>query len=454
MSVTSLFLQQSNKIGSKLRIAAVMAAAVAAGATAARAGTAQVGTVFYIEMENHNFTQPNGNVDNTSTTIEQLKGNPAAPFLNSLITPGNPNAAQSSFASAYHNVLATPSGINPSIHPSEPNYIWQEGGSNFGVQNDADPYKETAPSPTNVITASNLSGLVAAKGMTWKSYTEGAQLAAGNLPPTNGLTNGPLPQSQWTVPLTGFAGTSPSYVNPYNGSNQYNYAPKHVGQLFFTSTNGGTATTPNTGTSATNPQALNYPPLEQLSTDLTNNTVARYNVIVPDQFNDMHTALNTNFTYNGVTYTHNTDAEQIAQGDSFLSKIIPMIEASAAYKNNGAIVIWNDEVEGQNAADVTQNDFSHTSTEIVLSPLAKGNAFNSTLNYTHSSDLKTLEELFGLSPLLQDAASPGVSDLSDLFVAGAITGTTAVPLPPAVWTGAGLMSILGLVMLRRRAVVA
>src|SRR5579872_6956939 len=98
MSVTSLFLQQSNKIGSKVRIAALMAAAVAAGATGARAGTAQVGTVFYIEMENHNFTQPNGNVDNTSTGIEQLKGNPAAPFLNSLITPGNANAAQSSFA--------------------------------------------------------------------------------------------------------------------------------------------------------------------------------------------------------------------------------------------------------------------------------------------------------------------------------------------------------------------
>jgi hypothetical protein len=454
MSVTSSFLQQSNKIGSKMRIAAVMAAAVAAGAGAVRAGTGQVGTVFYIELENHNFTQPNGNVDNSSTSIEQLKGNSAAPFLNSLVTPGNPNAAQSSYASAYHNVLATASGLNPSIHPSEPNYIWQEGGSNFGVLNDADPYKETAGNPNNISSASNLSGLLQASGKTWKSYSEDTQLSAGNTPAANSLGSTALPQSQWTVPLSSFSGTSPSYVNPYNGSNQYNFAPKHTGQLFFTSTNGGTTTTPNTGTVSTNPEAAFYPPLQQLSTDLANNTVAQYNVITPNQFNDMHSALNTNFTYNGVTYKAGTDAEQIALGDNFLSKIVPMIEASAAYKNNGAIVIWNDEVEAQNATDTTANDFSHTSTEIVLSPLAKGNAFDSTVNYTHSSDLKTLEELFGLSPLLQDAASPGVNDLSNMFVSGAITGTTAVPLPPAVWTGAGLMGILGLVMLRRRAVAA
>jgi len=47
---------------------------------------------------------------------------PAAPYINSLVTPGNANAKQVSYAAAYFNVLATPSGNNPSIHPSEPNY--------------------------------------------------------------------------------------------------------------------------------------------------------------------------------------------------------------------------------------------------------------------------------------------------------------------------------------------
>jgi hypothetical protein len=91
-----------------------------------RSVPSQIGDVFYINLENHNFTQPNGNVNTNSSTIEQLKGNPAAPYLNSLITPGNPNAAQVSYATNYHNVLSNPLGNGPSIHPSEPNYVWQE----------------------------------------------------------------------------------------------------------------------------------------------------------------------------------------------------------------------------------------------------------------------------------------------------------------------------------------
>ena len=50
----------------------------------------QIGDVFYIALENHNFTQPS---TVPAGTPEQLFKNPAAPFLNSLVTPGNPNAA-------------------------------------------------------------------------------------------------------------------------------------------------------------------------------------------------------------------------------------------------------------------------------------------------------------------------------------------------------------------------
>ena len=96
-------------------------------------------------MENHNLTQPPGLVGEP----QQLLGNPAAPYLNSLITPGNPNAAQTSYASNYYNVA-------PGIHPSEPNYIWQEGGSNFGVLgNDDDPYANNGNPDPNPITTSS-----------------------------------------------------------------------------------------------------------------------------------------------------------------------------------------------------------------------------------------------------------------------------------------------------------
>ena len=93
----------------------------------------------------------------------QLKGNPAAPYLNSLITAGHPNAAQVSYASAYHNVLATRSGTNPGIHPSLPNYLWQQAGSNFGVLKDSPPFGKGA---TNQGNALSLTGLLQAKGIT------------------------------------------------------------------------------------------------------------------------------------------------------------------------------------------------------------------------------------------------------------------------------------------------
>jgi phosphatidylinositol-3-phosphatase len=351
--------------------------------TALLAGSAQaqqLGDVFYIDMENHNLTQP---ANPPAGTPQQLLGNPAAPFLNSLITPGNPNAAQTSWAGNYLNAA-------PGIHPSEPNYVWQEAGR-AGPLNDADPYANT---PNNIVNAPNLSALLESKfgASGWKSYQEDINLVPGsgtvNQPGANSLTSTVAQQSQWTVPTSSFSGTSPNYTNLYNGSHQYNFAPKHDGQLFFTATNGGSATAPNF--SPSNPQAKFYAPLQQLSADLATNTgLARYNLITPDQFNDMHSSLDTNFTYNGTTFLHNTDQQAIALGDNFLSMIVPQIMASQAYKNNGAIVIWFDETEGGDTS-------AFTLAEIVISPLAKGNAFTNNILYTHSSDLRTLEELFGV----------------------------------------------------------
>jgi phosphatidylinositol-3-phosphatase len=154
---------------------------------------------------------------------------------------------------------------------------------------------------------------------------------------------------------------------------------------------------------------------------LENNKVARYNLITPDQYNEMHSALTNGFTYKGVSYTG--DLSQIAAADNFLSTVVPIIMASQAYKDNGVIVIWTDETEGTN-----QNDFTHTLTFIVISKLAKGHAYASTKDYTHSSDLATLQKVFGLrantpTGYLNDAANPqldGTTDISDMFKPGVI----------------------------------
>ena len=52
---------------------------------------------------------------------------------------------------------------------------------------------------------------------------------------------------------------------------------------------------------------------------------------------------------------------------------------------------------------------------IVLSPHAKGQGYSNTLHYTHSSTLRTIQEIFGVTPFLGDAAN--AADLSDLFTA-------------------------------------
>jgi hypothetical protein len=353
----------------------------------------QVGDIFVIAMENHNFTQPP-----TQTSPQQILDNPAAPYINSLITPGNPNAAQVSYAVNYLNA-------GTGVHPSEPNYVWDEAGSDFGVHTDADPaapngntFYDNSPQLVSQLTANgstlpfwhfnytpHLTGLLTAAGVSWKNYQEDVQLSTSPIKSASG-TNGP--------------------VNPFNGSTQYNYAVKHNPLAFFADT-----------------AFQNVYPLAQLFTDLSSNAVGQYNWITPDQYNDAHSALNGGFFYNGVQYTG--DSANIAQGDNFLSQVIPQIMASKAYQKNGVIIIWWDETEGG-------DDTSRTLQEVIISPLAKGNAYASSVVLNHSSDIKTLEELFSL-PLLNNPipatetnnyggynSVSTVNDLSDLFVPGVI----------------------------------
>src|SRR5215475_6199098 len=190
-------------------------------ATAMSANAGDIKRVFVIAMENHNWTQP----DNKFTGgIQQIYQNPAAPFINSLVNGtavvvldgSEVNiSTEVAYANAYHNVLATPSGNNPHIHPSEPSYIWAEAGDNFGVLNDNDPYR--ASGGTNQDTTDHLSSYLTRAGKTWRSYQEDIDLTRDG---AGQLTNAPLPQDLWTVPLTSFSGVfAIGYFNAYNFSN-------------------------------------------------------------------------------------------------------------------------------------------------------------------------------------------------------------------------------------------
>jgi len=374
MIMKKINVDQSNgasRRGNLLRRTAIVGAAVAGLVSAAQ--PAQAGSVFVIAMENHNLTQ---HVPTNSP--QQILGNPAAPYLNSLMTPGNPNAIQTSWAMHYFNA-----GVG--VHPSEPNYVWAEAGSDFGVHTDADP--RDANGNTFYDRSNHLTGQFNAAGISWKNYEEDVQLS---LSPTNSAsgTNGP--------------------VNPYYGTTQYNYAVKHNPMAFFADT-----------------ATQNVYPLSQLFLDLATHTVGKYNWITPNQYNDAHSSLSGGFTYQGVNYTG--DQSAIAVGDNFLSQVVPQIMATPEYQDNGMIIIWWDETE-------KGDDTNHTIPEIVISPLAKGNAYASSVEMNHSSDIKTMEEIFGLpflnNPIPSSETDPAhtnnynnvavVNDLGDLFVGGVV----------------------------------
>jgi phosphatidylinositol-3-phosphatase len=126
-------------------------------------------------------------------------------------------------------------------------------------------------------------------------------------------------------------------------------------------------------------------PYAELANDLQNNAVARYNFIMPNLCNDMHDC-------------------SIGTGDTWLANNLPTILNSAAFQQGGVVFItWDEGVAADGPIGM-----------IVLSPVAKGAAgYQNTITYTHGSTLRTLQEIFGVTPLLGDAAVQ--TDLSDLF---------------------------------------
>jgi hypothetical protein len=277
-------------------------------------GPATIQTVFLILMENHNWSQ--------------IAGSASAPYINGTLLP------TSSYALNYRNP--------PANHPSEPNYLWLEAGTNFGIANDSDP------SVNHQATTSHLVTQLQTAGITWKSYQEDI--------------------SGTGCPLTA--------VNKY--------APKHNPMVFFDDvTNANNASSANC--------VAHVRPYSELATDLANNQAARYNFITPNLCNDMHDS----------TGCATTDA--VSNGDTWLQNNVPQILNSAAYRNNGLLIItWDESATGDLPVGM-----------IVLSPKAKGGGYTNSIAYTHSSTLRTVQEIFGVGPLLGDAVN--AADLGDLF---------------------------------------
>src|SRR5216684_586647 len=110
-----------------------------AAALPAAAQLANVKTVFIILMENHNWSQ--------------IKGSSSAPYINNTLLPMSAHAEQ----------YFTP----PGNHPSEPNYVWLEAGSNLGLTTDND-----ASTSNSTNTVDHLVRYLEDAGISWKTYQE------------------------------------------------------------------------------------------------------------------------------------------------------------------------------------------------------------------------------------------------------------------------------------------
>ena len=319
--------------------------------TQAQTQMSKVKHVFIILMENHNWT---GDNSGASFGDPDIKGSPLAPYINSLI-PLRAHAEQ------YFNP--------PGNHPSLPNYLWLEAGTNFGV------LKDILPKQAHVKTNLHLVDLLENVGITWKAY---AEPDFGN----PDFTDCPLDFSEVDV--------------------------NHVPFVYFSDVS-------DRFSSSAARCIAHVKPYSHLATDLASGTIctpalitsgtpcyAQYNFITPNLCHDGHEGVSP--------CAPNEPTDNTLRGDTWLKNIgVPAITGSTVYAKDGVFfILWD---EGEDNTPFQDGPIGM----FVLSPFAK-TSYQNTIHYDHSSMLKTFQEIFGVTPLLGGAANSATDDLSDFFL--------------------------------------
>jgi hypothetical protein len=315
-----------------------------------RAQLSKVKTVWVILMENHNWT---GNNAGAAFGAPDIKGNPLAPYINGALLQTSAHAEQ------YFNP--------PNNHPSQPNYLWLEAGTNFGVLAD------TQPGQPQLTTDQHLVKLLEDAGISWMAYAE----------------------PDFGSPLYDNCPLDFTYIDV-----------EHLAFVYFNDI--------NEGLNFQSPECISHVrQFYQLSTDLATHKVARYNFITPNVCHDGHEGVSP--------CDQNEPADNTARSDAWLQQNVAMILQSDEYKQGGALfIIWDEAEDSGPFSDGPIGMF-------ILSPFAKGGGnkpYSNSIHYDHSSTLKTLEEIFHVEPLLGAAADPETKDLSDFFKGECGVGTS------------------------------
>ena len=240
----------------------------------------------------------------------------------------------------------------PSSVPSEPHYIWMEAGTNTFSDTTFLTDSNASASNSTSSTAHLVTQLKTAN-IGWMSYQEG-------------MTSG-------TCPISSISGSF--------------YAAKHDPFVFFQDVSGNPPSSSNTYCKA------HHKPYSSFASDLAAGAMPPFVFITPDLCHDMHGA-------SGCPSGTSTSAN-IQAGDTWLSNELPRILAYANAHDSVVYVVWD---EGSN---------NQTIPFLALGPHVKTGA--SSTAYTHSSQLKSIEEQLGV-PVLSTVTS--AQDFTGMFQAG------------------------------------
>jgi len=195
----------------------------------------------------------------------------------------------------------------------------------------------------------------------------------------------------------------------YTGGDQYPYVKRHNPFAYLSDVLNNQA------------QANNIVPFSQFGIDVANNQLPNYSFIIPNQYNNSHDC--------PPSIPNCTNADKLTTADQWLKDNIDPLIASAAFRQNGLLVITFDESVDTDIA----NGGGHVIT-VVISSMAK-QGFQANTLYQHQNLLRTVDEALAVST--HPGAAATATNMSEFFTTTPNTAPLISSISPTSGPAAG-----------------
>lgn len=220
---------------------------------------------------------------------------------------------------------------------------------------------------SGTVTVDNIVRQLNAAGKTWRAYAE-------------------------SIPSTG-----------YLGGDAYPYVKRHNPFAYFSDVINSPA------------QANNIVPFTQFAQDLASNKFPNYSFIIPNQQNNAHDC--------PPNIPNCTNADKLAAADTWLKTNIDPLISSAAFRQNGLLILtWDESVNTD-----LQHGGGHVSTVVISSKAIQG--YDSNTFFQHQSVLRLSAEALGLASYPGAAAT--ANNMSEFFSGTPNTAPIVAGVSPA-----------------------